>query len=241
MAIPQTKFTSIDSSSGMPSPPNPTPVNDGQRHVDPVPEPDLAAVNNNLDPIAEDLNEAAENARFPDPPVQTPAFSPTPSVVGHIYKNRPFRGGSIGLSNVNARLRQLKIENRNLHGIICQDMDNCDHSHHSMTSTDDGGAIDAAHGTPNTNPRLSEYIVHSPDNDGVLNRKQGDKGGVAEKSYWAEEVMGDLERACMRLEQLAEDEALATGASAENLYLARLRNVIAAAERKHKATISKAE
>jgi hypothetical protein len=104
------KVTSLaSSSSGMPTPPHPTPRTEAADHVESVAGLDLAAVGPILEPIQELLNEAAEESKYPSPPSNTPAFtSPAPSVRGlkHSY------GRGRGLSAINDRLAKLKLIKR---------------------------------------------------------------------------------------------------------------------------------
>jgi hypothetical protein len=99
------------------------------------------------------------------------------------------------------------------------------------------GSIPIALGSPVTNPRLQEYLAHGPNatTSGGEKRKDDDDGkdGVSEKSNWAEEVMGDLERAIQRLEQLADDEDSSNGLSAKDHFLERLQKVLSSEDRKY--------
>ncbi|KAI8939099.1 hypothetical protein NX059_004936 [Plenodomus lindquistii] len=104
-----TKVTSMGSQysgSGAPSVPNPTPTtefSDGSELA--PPDFNAAAVTKILAPIQELLNESADDARYPSPPINTPnAMSPAPSVASR-YRVR-------SLSAVNDRLDKLKIEDR---------------------------------------------------------------------------------------------------------------------------------
>ncbi|KAF1963421.1 hypothetical protein CC80DRAFT_397298 [Byssothecium circinans] len=99
------KVTSVGSSSGAPSPPHATPRTDASGSIDEPVSTNLDAVGNILKPIEEVLNESAETAMLPSPPINTPeTFSPAPSV----YKG----GRSRGLSGIGDRLMQLKLEER---------------------------------------------------------------------------------------------------------------------------------
>jgi len=97
------KVTSVGSTSGAPSPPNPSPRTDYTENFQPT---DIDAVGRILAPIQEDLNEQAEAAMYPSPPINTPeTFSPAASV----YKTGRVRGFSL----LGDRLNQLKLEERN--------------------------------------------------------------------------------------------------------------------------------
>jgi hypothetical protein len=104
-----TKVTSFGSQSGTPSAPNPTPTTEALDSdvTDPTPPMDFAAVTRILAPVTEELNEAADVAMLPSPPVSTPVVgSPTPSV------RWPLPQRSRGLSLIGDRLAQLKIDAR---------------------------------------------------------------------------------------------------------------------------------
>lgn len=90
--------------------PNPTPMTEAldSEVVDPPPEIDFHAMTKHLATIAETLNEQAEEAMFPTPPINTPAFtSPATSVV-YRYPNARSRG----LSTIGDRLAQAMAEGR---------------------------------------------------------------------------------------------------------------------------------
>lgn len=101
-----TKVTSLGSTSGVPTPPNPTPCTEWADAIDDAGggQPDLEALGSILGPIQEDLNEKADVAMLPTPPINSPAFSPAPSV----YRAARTRG----FSNLGDRLLQLKLEER---------------------------------------------------------------------------------------------------------------------------------
>ncbi|KAF2640305.1 hypothetical protein P280DRAFT_32635 [Massarina eburnea CBS 473.64] len=100
-----TKVMSVGSSSGAPPTPHPTPRTDDPGSIDQVVKrTDLDAVGKMLGMIEEVLNESAEAPMLPSPPINTPAFSPAPSV----YKGTRTRG----LSGIGDRLAQLKLEER---------------------------------------------------------------------------------------------------------------------------------
>lgn len=111
-----TEVTSLDYHSEAPSAPNPTPATESvgspsaMDPVDPPPEMDYAAVAKILAPIQESLNEAAMEAAYPSPPINTPVVgSPEPSI---IYCQSTTRGR--GISIIGDRLAQLKLDNRKL-------------------------------------------------------------------------------------------------------------------------------
>ncbi|KAF2631817.1 hypothetical protein BU25DRAFT_488359 [Macroventuria anomochaeta] len=93
--------------------PNPTPLTEAldSEVVDPPPEIDFHAMTKILAPIAESLNEAAEEAMYPTPPINTPAVtSPATSVVYRYPYTR-----SRGLSTIGDRLARAMAEGRNFH------------------------------------------------------------------------------------------------------------------------------
>jgi hypothetical protein len=93
--------------------PNPTPLSEALDNevVDPPPEMDFfdmcKAVNQSLAPIAEKLNEEAEEAMYPTPPINTPEVtSPATSIVQrHSYRSR-------GMSTLGDRLARAMAEGR---------------------------------------------------------------------------------------------------------------------------------
>jgi hypothetical protein len=106
------KVTSLGSHSEPPSVPNPTPATEAldSEVSDPPPPMDFAAVARILAPITETLNESAEEAMYPSPPINTPIVgSPTPSMM---YR---FPTRSRGISVIGDRLAQLKIDDRKSH------------------------------------------------------------------------------------------------------------------------------
>jgi hypothetical protein len=247
------KTTAFSTGNVTPAPPNGTPATDFAEELVPDHEPDLLAVDRTLEPIQEDLNEAADIAMFPSPPMHTPAFSPAPSVV-----MRPIQRGR-GFSVIQDRLAQLTIGHRSIDDEIST-------ARSTAQSVDDGGddspiafsptgSIPVALGSPAMNPRLSEYLSYSPSNprsspkgldkvmhSQVLAQDGGQNVGVSEKSIWAEEVMGDLERAILRLEQLVDDEEAVGGGgkSAREFYVERLKMVLAASDRKYQVKVEDA-
>lgn len=144
------KVTSIGSgsSSDQPTPPNVTPdttasgvenVEPGSSLVSNISPPMSTKISSMtlpfqeglgaaLEPIQEVLNEGADIAMLPSPPINTPlSFSPAPSV----YKGARNRG----LSSIGDRLLQLKIEDLS--------SDNASTSARSATQSMVGGDIDA--------------------------------------------------------------------------------------------------
>ncbi|KAL1595063.1 hypothetical protein SLS60_009750 [Paraconiothyrium brasiliense] len=100
-----TKVMSLSSTSGAPTPPNPTPCTESSTGNNNGTHPDFDAVGRILGPIQEDLNEQADVAMLPSPPINTPeAFSPAPSV----YRVTRSRGFSL----LGDRLAQLKLHER---------------------------------------------------------------------------------------------------------------------------------
>jgi hypothetical protein len=87
--------------------PNPTPLTEAMENeaVDPPPDIDFHAMVKILAPIAEGLNEAAEDAMYPTPPINTPAVtSPATSVVYRLPSRRGRGWSSIGDKLVKAKL-----------------------------------------------------------------------------------------------------------------------------------------
>jgi hypothetical protein len=105
-----TKFTSLGSHSENHSGLFPTPVTEALDSdvINPPPPMDFAAVTRILAPITESLNEKAEEAILPSPPLNTPVIgSPAPSVT-----LRPVVPRLRGFSGIGDRLAKLKIEGR---------------------------------------------------------------------------------------------------------------------------------
>jgi hypothetical protein len=105
------KVTSLGSNSEELSKHNPTPKTEAldSEVVDPPPLMDFAAVTRILAPITESLNEKAEEAMYPSPPINTPIVgSPTPSIMFY----RPSHPRSRGFSVIGDRLTQLMIDER---------------------------------------------------------------------------------------------------------------------------------
>jgi hypothetical protein len=95
---------------------------------------------------------------FPSPPMQTPAFSPAPSVV-----MRPIQRGR-GFSFIHDRLAQLTIGHRSIDDEIssaCSTAQSVD-GDNSPIAFSPTGSIPVALGSPALNPRLSEYLSYSP-------------------------------------------------------------------------------
>ena len=90
--------------------PNPTPLTEAldSEVIDPPPEIDFVAMTKTLATIAESLNESAEEAMYPTPPINTPEIvSPAASVV-----NRQSYTRSRGMSTIGDRLARAIIESR---------------------------------------------------------------------------------------------------------------------------------
>lgn len=246
-----TKVMSLGSSSGAPTAPLPTPVTEVANDIDSNPKPDLMAVSQSLVPMQERLNDEAEYAMFPTTPLNTPeAFSPAPSVV----LRRVQRGR--GLSAIGDRLAQLSTIDRHRFPIKDEHVDSSSHSVTDNSIDEEGdsvgvdtpfftptGSLPITLGSPTANPRLDEYLAYRSSGVDSTMKNLGNAqvdgsgsqdGGVGEKSNWAEEVIGDLERALMRLEQLADDEGAADGAKpAREYYVERLIKALEAGDRKY--------
>ncbi|OAL01453.1 hypothetical protein IQ06DRAFT_316383 [Phaeosphaeriaceae sp. SRC1lsM3a] len=172
------KVTSLgsESSSSCYPEPHPTPAIEALDSEVAPPPMDFAAVTKILAPITETLNESAEAAMYPSPPINTPEVgSPTASVVAH------YSGRSRGFSVIGDRLAQLKLDARTRHY----------HNHHrstEITSSSDSNGTTAAGdcedcevasisdvlsegcrrkdcpehaGSPAVNPRIEEYLSFS--------------------------------------------------------------------------------
>ncbi|XP_014551523.1 hypothetical protein COCVIDRAFT_42172 [Bipolaris victoriae FI3] len=194
ISIMMAKAMSLDCQSDAPSAPNPTPVTEpdgtpfANEPVDPPPEIDYAAVANILAPIQESLNEAAEEAGYPSPPINTPVVgSPEPSIV---YRNPTTRGR--GISAIGDRLAKFKLDNRKLRQhegdagsvnyspkpSVAED-DEADMASISEVVSDSGknrharrslapisvteGTVPIALGSPAANPRIAEYLSFTSD------------------------------------------------------------------------------
>jgi hypothetical protein len=228
------KTTTMEATSGGITPPHVTPMTDARSEVDSIPEPDLCAVDQRLVPIQEDLNEAAEVAMFPSPPINTPAFSPAPSVISRQMQR------ARGLSGIGDRLAQLSF-NRFATSSADRDVESSTRS--VAPSIDEEietggevktpilsamGTIPIALGSPVTLPRYGNLARPSEIRDDT----DGPGDGVTEKSIWADEVIADLERDLKRLEQVADDEGL-TDEGKLRCYVARLQQLLEAADRKY--------
>ncbi|KAF2853678.1 hypothetical protein T440DRAFT_389100 [Plenodomus tracheiphilus IPT5] len=275
------------SASGAPSVPNPTPNAEYDDRAEMAP-PDInfAAVTKILAPIQELLNESADDARCPSPPINTPnVLSPAPSIISR-YRIR-------SLSAVNDRLDKLKIDDRkyarrdadaaysspSVDPSIAEDeeyemasisevlsdagKDKSGFRQHSMSlpplvSPTDSGSVHIALGSPTFNPRIEEYLSFTSKDlptkapaecipstlveNGNLSfdtavhpassRNSMKSEGVTEKSNWAEDVEDNIDHACMRLEQLAQDEHVADPSkSADEYYVARLERLLRSRKR----------
>jgi hypothetical protein len=137
-----TKVTSLGSQSeGGPSVPNPTPATEAldDEVVTAPPPMDFAAVTRILAPITESLNESAEEAMYPSPPINTPIIgSPTPSIAyGFPTRVR-------GFSLVGDRLARLKLGNHGGFAHRHQRGTDVSTSNRSVHGTDDGEECDMA-------------------------------------------------------------------------------------------------
>ncbi|KAJ4311139.1 hypothetical protein N0V94_008093 [Neodidymelliopsis sp. IMI 364377] len=93
--------------------PNPTPMTEAldDEVVQPPPPIDFAAMSRTLATIAESLNESAEEAMYPSPPVNTPQVNtPAASIVYRYSQTR-----SRGFSAIGDRLARMKAEGRKFH------------------------------------------------------------------------------------------------------------------------------
>jgi hypothetical protein len=108
--------------------PNPTPLSEALKDevVDPPPDIDVPAMIKLLEPIAETLNEAAEEAKYPTPPINTPnVASPAASVV---HRHPRPRTRSHGISTISDRLARAKIDIRRYTHHDCDVFSNSEHS-----------------------------------------------------------------------------------------------------------------
>ncbi|PSN64627.1 hypothetical protein BS50DRAFT_576056 [Corynespora cassiicola Philippines] len=254
-----TKVMSLGTSSGAPSPPYQTPRTEALDSVDLPPIPDIAAIGHILEPIQERLNDSADDAKYPSPPINSPAFSPAPSVV--------FRQGvrSRGLSSVADRLALLRFGDRvvpigepdkftprsrapSTSGSNLDGEDGYIDAANEFASTRSGVAstamdirnapIPIALGSHKPNPRIAEYMAHAENSETAEDEKKSSaqdtsKPGVAEKSNWSEDLEDQLERVLLRLEQLSSDEhAEDPSRSVEDYYLARLNRLLGDAKKR---------
>jgi hypothetical protein len=218
-----------------------------------MPVPDLMAVSKTLAPIEEELNEKADEAMYPTPPVQTPeAFSPAPSVVVRQYTR------ARGLSFLPERLAQIQLEETAT--------DDTASSYHSTTLSQDeegnigSGSITIGLGSPTVNPRLEEYLAHPPprtapiplNTTGQVSTKDDGRGGVSgtnqnatqdsnnregvrEASTWSDVALSDLVEALERLEQVVADLQEQDGCPAVDRYMTCLNLVLMHPDRKYPA------
>jgi hypothetical protein len=294
------KAMSLDCQSGAPSAPNPTPATEpvgspfASDPVDPPPKIDCAAVAKILAPIQESLNEAAEEAGYPSPPINTPEIgSPEPSI---IYRHPTTRGR--GFSFLGDRLAQLKLDNRKLchregdagpnnyspEPSVAED-DEAEMASISEVLSDSGkdrqssgharrslapisvteGSVPIALGSPAINPRIVEYLTFTSDDlptnsvapcfpstlmemgAASIKTVAGSSSdslksdGVTEKSNWAEELEDAVDRACLRLEQLADDEVkMDSSKTFEEYYIARLERLLGSDKRAVPVLVQKA-
>ncbi|KAL1793962.1 hypothetical protein ACET3X_007383 [Alternaria dauci] len=294
------KTTSLDSQSDGPSVPNPTPatepVGSPYEPIDPPPEMDYTAVAKILAPIQESLNEAAMEAAFPSPPINTPVFgSPAPSVA---YRYPMTRGR--GFSVIGDRLVQLKLNDRKLRShegdvgssnhspdVSVAEDEETDIASISEVLSDSGkdkqdsgkarktldaidvnkGSVPIALGSPAVNPRIVEYLSFTSDDlptnsvapcfpSTLMKTSTGSlktviegsdqasekSEGVTEKSNWAEEIEDAVDRTCLRLEQLADDEWKRDNSKTfAEYYVARLERLLGSEKRAVPVTIQKSK
>lgn len=171
-----TKVTSVSSTSGVPTPPNATPRTEASVPIDFPPHTDLNVVDKILGTVQEDLNESADAAMYPSPPINTPeAFSPAPSV----YKAARGRG----LSAIGDRLLQLKLEERtsprkdtdvtsDSRSVVAsieenEEEDEGEYRHETLNGMMrspcpvKAPSIPIVLGSPGNNPRIEEYLNFS--------------------------------------------------------------------------------
>lgn len=182
-----TKVTSVESHSGLPTPPNSTPATDvlGSAVTEQPPPMDFTAVAKILGPITDTLNESAGEP--PSPPINSPNVgSPTPSM----FCRRPLRDRALSL--VRDRLAQLKMDERKNYcyrtpsSNLCSDPEDCGDCECEMVSISEVMSDDCkdkscqrnacmsmpppltpnigqdlvpiALGSPTVNPRIEEYL-----------------------------------------------------------------------------------
>ncbi|OSS49357.1 hypothetical protein B5807_05347 [Epicoccum nigrum] len=116
--------------------PNPTPLSEALKGevVDPPPDIDVTAMIKLLEPIAETLNEAAEEAKYPTPPINTPTVASPPASV--VYRHPRPRTRSQGISTISDRLARAKID---IHRYTHQDCDVLSNSEHSILTSSTAG------------------------------------------------------------------------------------------------------
>ncbi|CAI9637702.1 unnamed protein product [Alternaria burnsii] len=277
-----TKVTSLDSQSDGASVPHPTPatepIGSPYEPVDPPPEMDYTAVAKILAPIQESLNEAAMEAAFPSPPINTPVYgSPAPSVA---YRYPLTRGR--GFSLIGDRLVQLKLNDRKLRNRE-GDVGSSIYSPEASVAEDeeadiasisevlsDSGRDKQGSGqirSPAVNPRIVEYLTFTSDDlptnsvapcfpSTLMKTSTGSlktviegsdqasekSNGVTEKSNWAEEVEEAVDRTCLRLEQLADDEWKKDSSKTfAEYYVARLERLLGSNKRIVPVSIRKSQ
>ncbi|KAF2027233.1 hypothetical protein EK21DRAFT_72270 [Setomelanomma holmii] len=283
------KFALLDSQSDGTTAHYPTPSSEALDHevMEPPPPMDFAAVAKILAPITEELNDQAEEAMYPSPPINTPLSSPTPSVNVRLA----WQGRGRGFSAIGDRLVQLKIEDRktfhrhhhqrgtdvtssccrSVEASVAEEVDEGDVA--SISEVMSEGCKDkdcpGYECSPGVNPRIEEYLsftskdlpTQAPppatgttlaehasstsatalDVNSLRSRGSHKSDGVTEKSNWAEELEDLLDRCCLRLEQLADDEHVSDPTkSVEEYYVARLRRLLGANTRKVPVKIVKA-
>jgi hypothetical protein len=129
------------------------------------------------------------------------------------------------------------------------------------------GSVPIALGSPTLNPRIEEYLSFTskdlpaktvaPCFPSTLmetstssiktiiepeRSSQKSDGGVTEKSNWAEEVDEAVDRACMRLEQLANDEHQTDSRkSFDEYYISRLERLLSSEKRRVRVSLQKVE
>lgn len=98
------------SASGDVTVPNPTPLTEAldSEVVDPPPEIDFLAMARTLATIAETLNESADEAMFPTPPINTPCVTSPATSITYRYHNTRSRG----MSTIGDRLAKAVAEGR---------------------------------------------------------------------------------------------------------------------------------
>ncbi|KAH7390712.1 hypothetical protein BKA66DRAFT_459596 [Pyrenochaeta sp. MPI-SDFR-AT-0127] len=131
------------------------------------------------------------------------------------------------------------------------------------------GSVPIALGSPTVNPRIEEYLSFTSkdlptkapsacfpstfvdtalsvskmatDNESLISRNSfKSDSGVTEQSNWAEELEDCVDRACMRLEQLARDEFITDpSVSVEEYYIARLKRLLGSGKREIPVSIQK--
>lgn len=234
---------------------------------------DFAAVVKKLDPIQETLNESADMAMYPSPPINTPEIlSPAPSIVHRAPASR-----ARGFSIIDDRFAELKMtntlqreadaisSNRSMEPSVAGEQDHDATSILELpskegkskltpgannlsaapsTATVGDSEVPIALGSPTVNPRIVEYLSFSSKDlptKGSRNSLKSD-GGVTEKSNWAEELEESVDRACMRLEQLAKDENTTNPSmSVDEYYIARLQRLLGSGKRVVPVKIEKVE